>query len=139
MSSTATNRYSGYPWGVLTLLLVCSASLSQAQNKVILVGRVQKDRILLRWIPSSPICWKYANKYGYMIERITVTRDGAILINPEHKFLNDKALIPAAYELWKPLTDTSNYAAVLAQAIYGDSFNVLAGNRMDKNTKISLL
>ncbi|MBI3234531.1 MAG: hypothetical protein HYZ42_10910 [Bacteroidetes bacterium] len=120
---------------LMTLFLVQLKGF--AQNKIIMTSRVQTNSIMLRWAPTSAVAWKNANKYGYILERTTVTRDGAILLQPDTKRLTD-TIRPQPFNRWQPLIDSSNYAAVIAQAIYSDSFQVNIGNKVDKNSKVTV-
>ncbi|MBE0391553.1 fibronectin type III domain-containing protein [Flavobacterium sp. PL002] len=110
-----------------------------AENKkpeIQVIARVQKDRILLRWAVTSPIAWKKLNKYGYSIERYTVTRDNKTLSSPE-KIVLSKNLKPAPLEEWEKLIETNDNAAILAQAIYGEEFAVTGKNNLESIINLS--
>lgn len=86
--------------------------------------RVQKDKVLLRWAADSPIAWKRANAYGYLIERVTLKRDGILLDEPEIKTLTNEPLKPLPLASWENEVAKNDNAAIAAQAIYGESFEV---------------
>lgn len=86
-------------------------------------SRVSKDRILLRWAPSDASTWKLANTYGYVIERFTVSRDNVLLKKPE-RITSKRIIRPAALKRWDSLIRKSDYAAIIAQALYGEAFSV---------------
>jgi hypothetical protein len=130
--------YIGKAKHIYMLLALFVAYSAHSQNKFVIINRPLKDRILLRWIPPTPLSWKYANKYGYMIERTTVTRDGVILTTPEKKTLTGNKILPRPIEDWKTIPDSNTFSTVLYQAIYGDSFNVVTGKNIDKNSNISV-
>jgi uncharacterized protein len=92
-----------------------------AQIKV--MPRVQKDKILLRWGVTTAMAWKKLNKYGYTLERYTITRDNQTLATPEKKVL-ETGIKPEPMATWEKLIDTNDNAAILAQAIYGEGFKV---------------
>jgi hypothetical protein len=110
---------------ILTGLLLTIASIhSIAQTQpatVQVIGKPHAGAIWLRWAPSRPLAWKYANQYGYVIERYTINRDGKTLEHPE-KLVLHTALKPAPLPAWEKAADTSDYAAIVAQALYGASF-----------------
>ncbi|MDX6181603.1 hypothetical protein SGQ44_06315 [Flavobacterium sp. Fl-77] len=110
-----------------------------AENKkpeIQVIARVQKDRILLRWAVTSPIAWKKLNKYGYSVERYTVTRDNKTLSSPE-KIVLVKNLKPAPLEEWEKLIETNDNGAILAQAIYGEEFAVTGKDNLESIINLS--
>ncbi|WP_264529055.1 fibronectin type III domain-containing protein [Flavobacterium sp. N502540] len=87
-------------------------------------ARAQKDKILIRWAVNSPSEWQKANKKGFIITRTTVLRDGNVLLKPEKTYLTPKPLTPEPVDSWIDLAQKDNNAAIIAQAIYGESFEV---------------
>ncbi|MCC9063564.1 fibronectin type III domain-containing protein [Flavobacterium piscisymbiosum] len=100
------------------------------------IVRVQKDKILLRWGPSDALTWKKLNKYGYLLERYTVTRDNKTLATPEKKVLA-QTLKPEPIENWEKTIEENDNAAIIAQALYGESFNVSGVNQLESIVNIS--
>lgn len=98
-------------------------AIPEKESTIQVIVRVQKDKILLRWAPSDAFAWKKLNKYGYHLERITVTRDNKTLTNPEKVVLANE-LKPEPLENWEKTIDENDNAAIIAQAIYGESFGV---------------
>ncbi len=94
------------------------------KDEIRVIARAQGDKILLRWAASTPSSWMKANKYGYTIERHTVLRNGELLNPPEKKIITDIPLLPYPLEQWKGVVEQNDYAAILAQALYGESFEV---------------
>src|SRR5687768_5896743 len=84
-------------------------------------ARPSSDSITLRWAPLSFKAWHLANIDGYRIERYVVTRNGALLSPPEMKILSEE-IKPLPLERWEPLVGANTYAAIAAQALYGDRF-----------------
>lgn len=101
-----------------------------------LIARVQKDKILLRWAVNDPTAWKKLNRYGYTVERITVTRDKKTLTNPE-KIILAKELKPEPLETWEKIIETNDDAAIIAQALYGESFAVTGGDNLESIINLS--
>lgn len=111
----------------LLFLLIISCSLGYSQNKnakVMVNARAQKDKILIRWAINSPIEWQKANKKGFVITRTTILRDGNVLPKPQKMLLTPKPLLPEPLDSWLDLAQKDNNAAIIAQSIYGESFEV---------------
>src|SRR5258705_13947959 len=80
--------------------IIAEKALPEKESTIQVIVRVQKDKILLRWAPSDALAWKKLNKYGYQLERFTVTRDNKTLPNPE-KIVLVKELKPEQIENWE--------------------------------------
>ncbi len=129
---------------ILSLVLfVMIPLLSSAQNgaedkpEIRVRAEVHKDKIMLRWIPSTTKAWNLLNKYGYSLERITVTRSGKVLEKHETKVLATK-LIPQMTDKVKELANKYDMAAVMAQAVFGDDFEVGFIGRDDISRAVNL-
>lgn len=133
----------------LIALLFSVYSVSYSQNDTItekgkiekestiqVIVRVQKDKILLRWGASNALAWKKLNKYGYLLERYTLTRDNKTLANPEKKVLI-QVLKPEPLENWEKTIEQNDNAAIIAQALYGESFDVSGVNKLESIVNIS--
>jgi uncharacterized protein len=116
---------------LLMLLLACNSMLIAQvkktpllrESKMFSVSRATKNEILIRWALADEGAWAQANKYGYALERYTVVKDGKVL----DKFERSQAKIifkPRPVNEWDSVMDKNDYAAVLAQSIYGDDFDV---------------
>lgn len=107
------------------LIITCSLGYSQSKQATVMVNaRAQKDKILIRWAINSPIEWQKANKKGFVITRTTVLRDGNVLPKPEKMLLTAKPLLPEPLDSWLDLAQKDNNAAIIAQSIYGESFEI---------------
>ncbi|RZS92433.1 hypothetical protein [Aquimarina brevivitae] len=117
-----------------TLLLVitlCCLNASYAQQpigdeepSVKVIARVIDNSIKLRWAPNTPTLWKYANEFGYHIERHTILKDGQVLEQREIKRLTATPIKPRPMMEWESFVDQNDNAAIAAQALYGDDFEV---------------
>lgn len=113
-------------------LLFISLSYSQTKRATVMINaRAQKDKILIRWAVNSPLEWQKANKKGFVITRTTVLRDGIILPIPEKVLLTPKPLLPEPLDSWLDLVQKDNDAAIIAQSIYGESFEVTGAKEGD--------
>lgn len=89
------------------------------------IARVNSNKqILLRWAPTTPSSWIKCNKYGYQIERFTVKRNGENLSTPERKIVSSVPILPLPVGKWESVVAKDDYAAIVAQALYGESFEV---------------
>lgn len=116
-----------FSYFVLFALFMGSTFRSTAQDtsSIQVRARVQQDAILLRWAAATPMAWKQTNRYGFKLERYTVVRNGQILPQAELKeFPSVKA---KALNEWEPIVQQDNYAAIIAQALYGDDFELSGG------------
>ena len=96
----------------------------QAPSKIVVLSRVQKqeNRILLRWGLTTPKAWRKSNLYGVSLKRYTITRNGNTLLIPEEVLLGN--MVPKPLEDWRELIEINDNAAVMAQALYGEQFDV---------------
>lgn len=87
------------------------------------VGRPSSDSVSLRWAPVNFEAWRTGNTSGYTIERYVLIRDGQMLRVPERRVLAS-GLKPRPEEQWENLVTKNQYAAIAAQALYGDRFEI---------------
>jgi len=107
-------------------------SLEVQPPKIMVTARVHKDgKILLRWAVTTPKAWRRLNTYGYQLKRYTITRDRTTLPQPIEKQLG--TFKPKPVEAWMPIIENNDNAAVMAQSLYGESFDV---SGMDKLSAI---
>jgi uncharacterized protein len=92
-------------------------------SKIYSIARATKTGILIRWAPDNEGAWSLGNRYGYGIERYTILRDGKVLSATEKK-ASKFVFKPRPLQEWDSLANNNDYAAVLAQAIYGEDFDV---------------
>jgi uncharacterized protein len=107
------------------------ANAQQDQVKVAIAGRVDEKQILLRIAPTSPSLWQLGNKYGYVVERYTVTRGKQYLGNKEKKILTVSPLKPLPLKQWEALADTNQFAEIAAEALYGETFELATDFNQD--------
>ncbi|MDR3061933.1 MAG: hypothetical protein LBU57_07455 [Dysgonamonadaceae bacterium] len=92
-------------------------------SRIILRISVSEPAIKLRWAANNPILWKKCLQHGFSIERYTLSKDGKILEEREKTILATQ-IKPAPLSDWEIPANRNEYAAVIAQAIYGESFEV---------------
>lgn len=102
--------------------LITFVCFSQNQAALQLAKEVRKDAIYLRWAVDSPVAWQKSNTIGFRLERFTILRNGKFLSSPEPLELG--TFIVPKLEAWQSLVEQNDNAAIVAQAIYGESFEV---------------
>ena len=107
------------------------------QGNVRLMVLPTKDSIKLRWAVSDPLIWGYCNKYGFQIERYTVSRNGKLLPKIEKKVLTSQPLKPKPLKDWAEAATTNDYAAIMAQALYGETFSMNIKSGDSSSTSIA--
>lgn len=95
-----------------------------SQDELRLLARPKPDSILLRWAPTSYRLWLSGNEHGYMVSKTCMVRDGELIETPETEILTENPLKPAPLEKWEGIARDNDYAAVAAQAIWGEGFEV---------------
>jgi hypothetical protein len=81
----------------------------------------ENNYVKLRWVTPNAYLWKNAQFQGFKIERFTIKRDSEFLAIPDYCLLQD-TLTAVPLKQWENVIKSNNYAAVVAQAIYGESF-----------------
>ncbi|HPO66560.1 MAG TPA: hypothetical protein PKY76_11440, partial [Bacteroidales bacterium] len=79
---------------------------------------------MLRWSPTTATSWHYLNQYGYMLERYTLYRNGQFIDNPKTTRKELGIIKPWPKEQFEKVIDSSDRLAIVAQALYGESFVV---------------
>lgn len=113
-----------YP--VLIFMLSVDSGKAQDTARVHVTARVKDAAVLLRWGATTPMAWQQTNRYGFRIERYTVLRDRQVLPKVEKTVLAE-ILRAQPVENWEQAATTDDNAAIIAQALYGEDFE-LTGN-----------
>lgn len=114
---------------VCFVLLLYNDLYSQDTVSVAVRSNVRKDMIQLRWAATTSQAWYYTNRNGVIIERYTLVRNGKPLAEPEKKILAAEPLKPHPLNDWEDIATSNNYAAIIAQALYGEGFEVSGGTK----------
>ncbi len=103
----------------------------EERHALMITGRSTGASIKLRWAPTSPLVWKRCNEAGYQVVRHTLMRNNQVVSWEERAVatpLTPTPIFPWKTEAqWKPLMQRNQYAAICAQALLGESFEVEAG------------
>ncbi|WOC53131.1 hypothetical protein BPO_p0048 (plasmid) [Bergeyella porcorum] len=73
----------------------------------------------------NPVAWQKANKIGFNLKRYTLSRDGETTHLPEEKDLG--IFMPKPEKEWMPIIEKNDNAAIVAQSLFGESFEVEIG------------
>ncbi|RLJ33281.1 fibronectin type 3 domain-containing protein [Chryseobacterium sp. 7] len=121
----------------LFLLFFCSLLWGQQKNSdkniiphIRLKVDSKNDHISLRWAVDEPLVWQKANKIGFSLKRFTLSRDGKVLEKAEEKDLG--IFKPASENEWKKMVQENDNAAIVAQSLFGDGFEVEMGEKQGK-------
>lgn len=105
------------------LTLFFSANFNgQQKSSIIISGRAQKKQILLRWAVDSAPAWQKTNKEGFLLNRLIIKKNGKLLTNPKKELIAEIKAAPLPS--WEIIAKKDNYAAIIAQALYGETFEV---------------
>jgi uncharacterized protein len=114
---------------LISLFTVSLFSQNQKSNDslnahVRLKSRYQKGHVLLRWAVDEPVEWQRANKIGFMVERSEyyTNKEGKKAI--KSKILTKIPIKTAALNEWRDIAQQNDNAAIIAQAIYGETFSI---------------
>ena len=97
------------------------------------IHKVEKDKIILRWAPSSPGAWHSSMRYGYKIERIANLAKSEEMNKPT--LIADK-ILPWGKEKWtKENVDSyDKYCIIAAELMYGNkSDKAINGKLLQKS------
>ncbi|MFP4025342.1 MAG: hypothetical protein ACLFVR_12525 [Thiohalospira sp.] len=112
---------------IAILLLIVTDVVAQEEAKIRAIARPYPDSISIRWAPDNAVAWHFLNEYGYRVLRYTMMRAGKVLEEPDSIALSNELFKPKPLSKWEPYSETSDYVAIAAQAIYGESFEVTHG------------
>lgn len=93
------------------------------QSNIVLKHRVKEGNVLLRWGAKDNLTWKLGTENGYVLERYTLERDGKPVLNEEAQILAGGPIRPKPLPDWQNMVENNDMGAILAQAIYGESFS----------------
>jgi fibronectin type 3 domain-containing protein len=114
----------------LTMLsfTVCMQAAAGDTLKIVLRANATQSKIQLRWAATSSAAWHHTNRNGFSLVRYTIMRDSTVLDIPEKTVLDD-VIKAQPLDNWQYIAPTDNYAAIIAQALYGSDFEVSGGEQ----------
>ncbi|HSZ71324.1 MAG TPA: hypothetical protein VK750_01525 [Cytophagaceae bacterium] len=93
------------------------------KNTLKILSSVNEKSVKLRWALTSSTGWKACNEYGFRIERYTLKKDSTWLPTPELMVMANPYKAKPLSE-WETLAKQDDYAAIMAQALYGQEMKV---------------
>jgi fibronectin type 3 domain-containing protein len=92
-----------------------------AHLHVRVLARAYEDSIVIRWAPTDPVAWTLGKDSGYRLTRLDYT-------DPQHPvstMLTTSPFRPLSHDQMMATLDRNNkYAAIAAQALYGNDFQM---------------
>ena len=86
------------------------------------IGKYYEDSVVIRWAPATSSAWLTANRFGYIVERLTI--DTTEQFNPDRfRQLTPQPILPLPLSGWNRIhqSDTSNnYILTAAECLHGD-------------------
>ncbi|MEP2278700.1 hypothetical protein [Maribacter sp.] len=110
----------------IIVFFVTATSWTQETASVQVITRSLQDKVMLRWAVDQPLAWKKANEYGFLVERSTISRNGEAVVPIIKQMLTASPLKPRPLMEWETLANQDQNIAVLAQALFGNSFKTTA-------------
>lgn len=86
-------------------------------------GKITENSVKLRWSASDASAWRRTNECGFRVERYTVKRNGQLLNQAEKKEISARIKAEPVNN-WEQIANKNGYAAIIAQALYGESFSL---------------
>ncbi|MCG8383904.1 MAG: hypothetical protein MJA30_00050 [Cytophagales bacterium] len=95
------------------------------QPRLAIIGKPAEEGIILRWAPTTAIAWQLGNENGYVLERFTIMKNGVLdTLNPQKTVMGTQPFRPLPLDNWEPIVRQNKKAAIAAQAIYGETFEL---------------
>lgn len=125
---------------ICACFLLCPANgkaQDEQQPSIKVRSEIHQGKVLLRWAPTNEKAWMLLNKYGVVLERETIVRDGKVLDDPETEILTG-ILKPVESDNLKKLVEEYPFGAIMAQAVFGKDFEVAGAGQADMATLVAL-
>jgi uncharacterized protein len=92
-------------------------------NGVVIVHSNLDGNIRLRWSPTTPEIWNIGKKNGYILEK-KVIKEGSKYNNPPVTIImGEGPFLPAPIIKWEQASEHNDYAAIIADAFFGESYS----------------
>jgi uncharacterized protein len=111
-------------WPLHFLLANAQLDSTRITDPIQVIARPSTDSIVLRWAPIEEGFWRSANNYGYTIKRYTLVQNGKPLAQPIKKVITESPMRPYPEKQWISIVNTSKYAAIASQALFGETFQI---------------
>jgi uncharacterized protein len=98
------------------------------RTRISAISHVSNNCIKLRWAPANAEGWRMGNLFGYVVERYTIMRGGKLLDKVESYRLF--GMVPDSLKYWGDMIEKNDNAAIMAQALYGETFSLDLGSKV---------
>lgn len=112
---------------IALLCLLFAATLSAQEGHIALLCSPRPDSILLRWAPADRETWQLGNRYGYVLTRYTLIRDGKLTDEMTATVLTPQALAPRPPAEWERY-EADKYVSIAAECIFNRDSQPTGGN-----------
>lgn len=99
----------------------------QKNNGVVLVHSTQKGNVRLRWSPLTPEIWNIGKKNGFILEKRVIKEGSKYKIPPVTIIVEESPFLPAPAFKWEQSSEHNDYAAIIADAFFGESYSKKKG------------
>ena len=103
---------------IMALVFVLLSIPLKAQENIVIISSVDSVNLRLRWSPMNYHIWEFANKYGYTLQRYTIENQKNLILEHTDYYR------PLSMIEWETIADTNDRAAIVAQAMFGDNFEI---------------
>lgn len=114
-------------FSILFIFFILAVHAQETRDGVRMLARPYADSILLRWAPTSYELWKAGLKNGYLIERYTILSNKELVKQSSSTKKTFEIVKPLSLENWEAVADIDKYAAIAAEAVYGEQFTITTG------------
>jgi hypothetical protein len=132
------NKLKTFSFGVFLMFFFLAVQAQDARDGVKMLARPYADSIQLRWAPTSYELWQAGIKNGYVIERYTILSDKELVKQSAATKKVFETVKPWSLAKWEALADTDKYAAIGAEATYGEQFTVTTGQNSNMYDVVNL-
>lgn len=92
---------------------------SFAQEPILgMITKVEKDKVVLRWMPLDYKTWREGSQKGYQLYRRTLYKNGVKNDTARFVMITQKAIIPLPASAWTSFARNNNYAKVAGKSLY---------------------
>ncbi len=92
----------------------------KSEHRLEALANAKPGKIQLRWSPASYISWEIGNKYGYMVERFTIVRNGELVDDPTPVLLTPQPLKVYTLQQMQAAAAKDDKVEVIAEILYGE-------------------
>lgn len=114
--------------GLIHIGLMGQDGQNPRKSEIFVIAKSYGDSIVLRWAPDKASAWMLGNSYGYLVERGTIGRDTTFFRAEFARISPDTLKTWSLEKMLDYFAPEDNFAAITAQAVYGESFTPQTNN-----------